>query len=245
MATGDGLYPSDRPAAAAKFRLCWAWRRLRTSENDMRGLKILVAVATVVAIAVPVTFMMLPGVPARLDDAADCGNVAALINIDPARTVAACRRQADQGDAAAQTSLGKIYADGRGVPQDYAEAQRRFRLAANQGNATAQYNLGLMYADGQGVAQDYAEAARWYRLAADQGQSDAQNNLGIRYKRGQGVAQDYVQAYKWFKLSAANATRMADRARAELNRDRVAAMMTPVQISEAEKLAAGWTPTKP
>jgi TPR repeat protein len=212
----------------------------------MSGLKIFAAVATVVAVAILVTVTMLvPGVPARSNDAADCGNAGALINADPARAVAACRRQADQGDAVAQTSLGKMYADGRGVSQDYAEAQRRFRLAANQGNPTAQYNLGLMYAAGQGMAQDYAEATRWYRLAADQGQSDAQNNVGIRYKRGQGVAQDYVQAYKWFRLSAANATRMADRARVELNRDKVAALMTAAQVAEAEKLAAGWTPTKP
>ena len=58
----------------------------------------------------------------------------------------------------AQISLGIMYANGQGVPQDYAEAVKWFRLAADQGDATAQFNLGIMYAKGQGVPQDYAEA---------------------------------------------------------------------------------------
>ena len=62
-----------------------------------------------------------------------------------------------------------MYRDGRGVPQDDAEAVRWYRLAADQGLADAQFSLGVMYAIGDGVPKDDAEAARWYRLAADQG----------------------------------------------------------------------------
>jgi uncharacterized protein len=131
------------------------------------------------------------------------------------------------------------------VSQDFALARQWFRLAAAQHNADAEYDLGLMYANGDGVVQDFAEAARLYRLAADQGQSDAQNSLGVRYKRGQGVTQDYVQAYKWFELSATLATGVQSRARAESNRDKVSAMMTPEQIAEAQRLARDWKPVKP
>ena len=60
-----------------------------------------------------------------------------------------------------------MYAKGQGVPQDYAEALKWYRLAAEQGNANAQDNLGVMYANGHGVPQDDAEAVKWYRLAAD------------------------------------------------------------------------------
>ena len=70
-------------------------------------------------------------------------------------------------------------------------------------------------------------------------------SLGVRYKRGQGVAQDYVQAYKWFALSATLATRLQDRARAESNRDKVAAVMTPGQIAEGQRLVRDWKPAKP
>ena len=74
-----------------------------------------------------------------------------------------------------------MYDNGEGVPQDYAEAVKWYRLAAEQGDANAQYNLGLMYDNGQGVPQDYAEAVKWYRLAAEQG--DAEHNTILGYVR--------------------------------------------------------------
>ena len=40
------------------------------------------------------------------------------------------RRAAEQGDVDAQVSLGMVYADGIGVPQDYVEAHKWFNLAA-------------------------------------------------------------------------------------------------------------------
>lgn len=183
--------------------------------------------------------------PSSADDAANCGNASTLINVDPAKVVEACQRQADRGDAVAQVALGKMYADGRGMSQNFPVAQRWFRMAATKGNPDAEYDLGLMYANGDGVGQDYAEAARWYRLAADQGQSDAQNSLGMRYKRGQGVSQDYVEAYKWFDLSATFAASLEGRARAEANRDKIAAMMTPAQLAEARQLVREWKPARP
>ena len=56
-----------------------------------------------------------------------------------------------------------------GVPQNYAEALKWYRLAADQGHASAQYNLGIMYANGQGVPQDYVRAHMWFNLSAAQG----------------------------------------------------------------------------
>ena len=38
-----------------------------------------------------------------------------------------------------------MYDNGDGVPQDYKEAVKWYRLAAEQGDAAAQYNLGIMY----------------------------------------------------------------------------------------------------
>ena len=60
------------------------------------------------------------------------------------------------------TPPGVMYASGMGVPLDYQEAVRWYRLAAEQGNAEAQHNLGLKYEYGDGVPQDYQEAVRWY-----------------------------------------------------------------------------------
>jgi TPR repeat protein len=67
-------------------------------------------------------------------------------------TADALRARAEQGDAEAQVSLGVKYSNGDGVPEDDAEAARRYRLAADQG---------------------LAEAVRLLRLAAEQGHADA------------------------------------------------------------------------
>ncbi len=73
---------------------------------------------------------------------------------------------ADEGDARAQSIVAQIHYRGRGVPQDYAEAAKWYRLAADQGDAQAQYNLGLSYARGEGVTPDPIAAHMWLNLAA-------------------------------------------------------------------------------
>ncbi len=106
------------------------------------------------------------------------------------------------GDPAAQFNLGVMYAQGRGVPRDDAEAVRWYRLAADQGFAEAQYILGAMYVAGRGVPQDDAGAVRWYRSAADQGVAEAQGALGAMYAFGQGVPRDDAEAVRWYRLAA-------------------------------------------
>ena len=76
---------------------------------------------------------------------------------------------AEQGNAQAQFSLGKMYYEGQGVRQDYAEAVQWYRKAAEQGLAEAQFNLGLMYYNGQGVRQNLVIAKEWYGKACDNG----------------------------------------------------------------------------
>ena len=111
-------------------------------------------------------------------------------------------RQAEQGDAEAQFSLGVMYANGRSVPQDYQEAMKWFRMAAGQGEAIAQTYLGTMYFAGQGVSQDYQEAESWWRKAAEQGNADAQTFLGAMYADGLGVPQDDQEAVSWYRMAA-------------------------------------------
>ena len=89
-----------------------------------------------------------------------------------------------------------------------------------------------MYHNGEGVAKDYAEALKWYRLAAAQGYAAAQNNLGIMYATGQGVDKDFVHVHMWLSMSA-----LAGDADGLKYRDMVATLMTPQQLSEAQKMA--------
>ena len=103
----------------------------------------------------------------------------------------------------------------------------------------AQATLGFRYGRGRGVPQDDAEAARWIRLAADQGYSIAQWNLGFMYGNGDGVPQDYVQAHMWFNRLASQSTG-EERDNAVRERDRVADLMTPTQLAEAQRLFHEW-----
>jgi TPR repeat protein len=118
------------------------------------------------------------------------------------------------------------------------------RANAEAGDAEDQYALGVMYDYGIGVPQDEAEAVRWYRLAADQGYADAQYFLGFMYGTGQGVPQDYVQAHMWYNLAASRTTGEA-RDDAVRNRDIVADVMTPDDLSEAQRLAREWDAAHP
>ncbi len=92
-------------------------------------------------------------------------------------------KKAEQGDAAAQFNLARMYYEGRGSKREGAEELKGFRLAVEQGHAIAQNSLAVMYRDGSGVARD-DEALKWYRLAADQGLANAQHNLAVMYATG-------------------------------------------------------------
>ncbi len=59
-----------------------------------------------------------------------------------------------------------MYENGHGVPQDYAEAVKWYRLAAEQDYVFAQHYLGVMYLEGLGVPPDDVQALLWFNLAA-------------------------------------------------------------------------------
>ena len=68
---------------------------------------------------------------------------------------------AKQGNANAQTLLGAMYEEEKGVPQDYKTAVKWYRLAAEQGGALAPTRLGFMYYKGKGVSQNIVFAYMW------------------------------------------------------------------------------------
>ena len=106
--------------------------------------------------------------------------------------------------------LGDIFYYGNGVPQDYQEAAKWYKLAEE-----AEDNIGL-YTDNLCVCynaigdsyfnnspqQDYREAKKWYTNAAELGNAYAQAQVGWLYKEGLGVNHNYQEAAKWYKLAA-------------------------------------------
>ena len=76
------------------------------------------------------------------------------------------------------------------------------------------------------------------------------------YEGGEGVPRNYVLAHMWYNLAAAhsrtdfadygnNADAMYEMTKSGAKmRDRLAEKMTPEQITEAQRLAREWKPTK-
>ena len=83
---------------------------------------------------------------------------------------------AEAGNAEAQFKLGNLYAEGKVVPNDFAEAARWFRKAGDQGHAEALYFLGIIYANGFSVPVDFTEAYVLFCLSAKTGFETATND---------------------------------------------------------------------
>ncbi len=114
----------------------------------------------------------------------------------------ATKARAETGDIQAENTLGEIYAEGKQVRGDFAEAAKWYRKAAEKGFAKAQYNLGVLYEIGQKVPRDDVEAAKWYQKAADQGLADAQYNIAGMYALGRGVPRNPKETFRYYNLAA-------------------------------------------
>ena len=84
------------------------------------------------------------------------------------------------------------------------------------------------------LKRDYATALKLFRPLAEQGYASAQHSLGVMYANGEGVTQNYVLAHSWFNLAASNRSEKGSK-----NRDKVSALMTASQISEAHDMVRG------
>ncbi len=120
--------------------------------------------------------------------------------------LATLRKVAEQGDPAAQFSLGARYATGEEVKQDYTEAVKWFTLAAEQGHILAQATLGAYYWAGRGVPQDLTKAYYWSVLAQAGGDQASKYRVAVlasRMSRSQVLAAQQ-QANDWLNNFASH-----------------------------------------
>ncbi|MCP4328059.1 MAG: DUF4189 domain-containing protein [Alphaproteobacteria bacterium] len=99
--------------------------------------------------------------------------------------------------------------------------------------ATADFYDGLRAYD----AKDYASALAEWQIWADTGDADSQYRLAALFGQGLGTPQDLVRAHLYYNLAAAQAHEEAHARRDALN-----ASMPKVELAEARKRAAEWTP---
>src|SRR3954451_11443991 len=128
---------------------------------------------------------------------------------------------ATQGDALALWKLGRMYADGDGVPHDDLKAFEYFSKIADDNEdvgpespkagvvASAFVALGTYFLDGIGstyVKRDLGRAHEMFHTAASlYGDPNAQYNLARLYLDGTGVAAAARQAARWFNIPAEKA----------------------------------------
>jgi len=117
-----------------------------------------------------------------------------------------------------QIMFGMMHELGQGVPQDYKEAVRLFRLSAKIPNRRRDFNNWEMYKNGHPGGQFF---------------------LGIMYKDGEGVLQDYALAHMWFNLCGSSGNKQCVKSRSLLEKQ-----MTPLQIEKAQEMARNWKPKK-
>ncbi|RLQ88692.1 tetratricopeptide repeat protein [Notoacmeibacter ruber] len=108
---------------------------------------------------------------------------------------------AENGNPAAQTLLGEIYAAGLGVPKDPKKAANWYARAAESGVPAAQFQYALMLLDGRYVEKDEAFADRLLKQAAEGGNADAQFNYAQRLLHHGGV-NEQAEAAKWYEAAA-------------------------------------------
>jgi exopolysaccharide production negative regulator len=142
----------------------------------------------------------------------------ALRNGEPARAVLSLQYAADHGQTVALWQLGRMYADGDGVPRDDYRAFEYFQKFADSHAddnpatprarfvANAFVALGSYYRDGipnTAVTASPELARRMFNHAASYfGDSEAQYQLAMLYVEGVGVHRDPRRAIPWLLLAA-------------------------------------------
>lgn len=133
---------------------------------------------------------------------------------------------AEQGDKAAQFSLGYFYDYGIGVEEDPIKGMfwslkseeeddigpyedeldylrktvEKMKRDAEQGKDTSLLNLGYFYDVGLGVAADKEQAMFWYLKALESGNTAALVNIAILYRE----KGDFASAKEWFDKATAS-----------------------------------------
>ena len=74
---------------------------------------------------------------------------------------------AGQGYVPAEEAVGMMYALGKGVQQDFAEAGKWWTKAAEGGNLHAARNVAVLYSNGEGVPRDREISTKWTRYVVE------------------------------------------------------------------------------
>ena len=115
------------------------------------------------------------------------------------RGVEMLERAARRGIVNGLVKMGRIYLQGRLVPQDKVRAFEYFKKASDKGNVESKYFLSLCYRDGLGCRVNYGTAVQYALEAAEAGDSYAQTLYATYLRDGLGVRQDINSAMAYLQ----------------------------------------------
>jgi hypothetical protein len=107
---------------------------------------------------------------------------------------------AEQGQPDAQVTLGQMYEDGEGLPQDYRLAAHWYRKAADHvpdlgGAGVGLSSLALLYRHGHETPQDYPFVYVWYVSVGD---ADGMRDVTKKMNTSQ-LAEAQRRTTEWFR----------------------------------------------
>jgi|GEM_PF-1388129 len=144
-----------------------------------------------------------------------------------------------ENESLTQLDLGRQYANGEGVDQDYDQAFLLIEQAAEQGLAEAQYDLSQFYVKGYVVDKNLHTAESLLNQAAEKGLVEAQVALGRLYSSPKKEVQDYTAARLWFQQAAKQGSTQAMEAIAVMCVRGQGGVESYAQAAEWLHLAAG------
>ena len=86
---------------------------------------------------------------------------------DPAALFQSTLKSAEQGDVKAQSAVAMMFANGKGVNQDYAEAGKWWVKAAEGGDLVAARHAWNLYRNGEGAARNPTIANQWAKAIGE------------------------------------------------------------------------------
>ena len=116
--------------------------------------------------------------------------------------VAMVQKSAEDGDASAAYSLGRMYTEGTKLPRDYALGRKNLELAVSKKYAPAYARLADYYLNGWGVKQDFKKADQLLREGSALRNGDAVCRMGLCKFNGVGTAKDLPGAVRLFNQAA-------------------------------------------
>jgi TPR repeat protein len=89
------------------------------------------------------------------------------VNTDPALAFRHTLQAAEQGYVPAEAAIAMMYANGKGVQQNYAEAGKWWIKASEGGDLLATRHTWNLFRNGEGVARDRNIANQWAKVIGE------------------------------------------------------------------------------